>query len=92
MRFCVFVDWGSCVESILFSTTAQAMSRRHSEKLPATDDDDDGVVDRSKYTRASWSINMDEKGKAVSETNLAELLTNQRWHEIGNGPPPISAS
>jgi hypothetical protein len=70
------------------------MSRRHSEKLsPIATDDDDGVVDRITHTRSgSWTINMDEKVKAVSETNLAELLTNQRWHEIGNGPPPISAS
>ncbi len=48
---------------------------------------------------SSWSYTLEEMqldgGSSHcldGQDELAELLTNQRWHEVGNGPHPICAS
>ncbi|KAL3794428.1 hypothetical protein ACHAW5_005627 [Stephanodiscus triporus] len=53
---------------------------------------------------SSWSVSTDamnfdgvsspdlDGNDVTGSARLAELLTNQRWHEVGNGPHPICAS
>jgi hypothetical protein len=56
---------------------------------------DDEYDDESAWSYTSEEMQLDggySKGLDGHDDCLAELLTNQRWHEVGNGPHPICAS
>ena len=44
------------------------------------------------YTSEEMQLDGGSSHGLDGQDELAELLTNQRWHEVGNGPHPICAS